>query len=239
VENWIKSLERIPNSRIIIGDNYHSTQEFSNCMLSVGNDYHKCTLEGHINSDASGFMECLKALGSNFENDDLIWFAHTKGFSHDINRINLFFEYYNDKWFRFYDVISERFINNNNLGLLCERVAISNYGEHIINSYKLKELLHLRYPPLGFYALNTFYVMRGSVVKFLFNNESILFKYPNIVDCLGFNRWFFEANVPEVAWMSGFDVDAFRSSPDYQAFMDFKSASIFSQKAEMVPGGYK
>lgn len=148
----------------------------------------------HINSDAAGFIEALRLLKQSAEHYDTIWFAHTKGASYNnFNRSRSTRNYYEQHFWSQQERMEQVLLSEPATGLVASKIMINRAQLHNDHSDRLAEFYPFPFRSIGYFVVETFYVMRGSVVHEFLDRCPASFFNQNLVDDLGFDRWFFEA----------------------------------------------
>jgi hypothetical protein len=202
-----------PDSRIFLGVNHGSDPEQVAAMRDSGLDIEICPVPPHIdvNSDAGGFLAALEAFARSPERFDLVWFGHTKGASRTDDRLyrHVRFELDRRFWARRAEI--EAIFADPRIGLFAPQVIPPpTYPWPGPWRGWLDELAALRriyrdcYPPLGLNALDTFFVLRGEIVRAFCDAVSPWFFQTDPAD-FGGSRWFFEMAFPSIASMQGYE----------------------------------
>ncbi|MEI6421300.1 MAG: hypothetical protein WCP55_03720, partial [Lentisphaerota bacterium] len=108
--------------------------------------------------------------------------------------------------------IEQLYENNPKLGIVGNYLLPNRHSFN--NTYRLTSIYpHFTCMPIGYMAVHTFYVMNGHAIHKFLNGCHSDFFTKNIVDELGYDRWFFEANFPAIADMMGYDIQILTNIP--------------------------
>lgn len=153
-----------------------------------------------INSDASGYQMALSILNKDY---DYVVFGHTKGSSYHSMEHSLKYRNYNEIFFwGKLDTMVSLLEFNPNVGIVGTDYIFDHSGSPNYNNINNICEFPIKNPLSGFYA-NTFYLIRGTIVKFLLKNVDISFFSKNL-ETMGFNRYFFESHFPKISSMVGY-----------------------------------
>lgn len=148
----------------------------------------------HVNSDVAGFIEALQQLKNSGRKYDVIWFAHSKGASYKNFKASLpFREHYETDFWSKRAVVEKIFAENPQVGLVGNELLVNRHEMHNAHAERLTELYPFKYQPIGYFVVGTYYAMRGELVHEFIERCNPDFFRKNLVDDLGFSRWFFEA----------------------------------------------
>ena len=198
-----------PNAKIYVGIQGNSIPEAEDLLdgmkdrLSI--KYKRVIPSMVINSDASAFLAGLEA----YKNDgcpenDLCYFVHSKGITSNNDPLRK----------EMYDLLFS------DLGVKAfDDPQVGSYGPYItftdvlIDIKKLQCMgifnANLKYKPMHYYYINTFFIVRGSIVKsFMETVSEKLFTTPIH---LYSDRWLFERDFSHIADMMGY-------LPSYQMY---------------------
>jgi hypothetical protein len=193
----------LPNTTVVIGDNASSCDRWRQHCLRSGLNYSKRSHEHNINSDAAGFFECLRVGAALIEDSDLVWFVHTKGFSTTAEKVNFYFEYYTRKHFSRLSIVREEFERDASIGIYSDRCTEDKYPRRYDLKRAFCDILGAPYAPSREFAENTFFCMRGLLIRLFIERASSLIEFDYFRRC-GFDRWFFESEFPQIAPAFGF-----------------------------------
>ena len=202
-----------PDSRIFLGVNHGSHPEPVEAVRNSGLDVEICPVPPHIevNSDAAGFMAALEKLHRSSEAFDLVWFGHTKGASRadDIIYRHVRFVLERRFWARRNEI--ERIFADPRIGLFAPQYNLlptypwpGLWRGWLDELEALRRIYRDRYPPLGLNALDTFFVLRGEIVRAFCDAVSPWFFRTDPAE-YGASRWFFEMAFPSIATMQGYE----------------------------------
>jgi len=207
---------------VFVGVNRDSCGAWEDLLKQENFHYRKVEEKFHIDSDVSGFMECLKMVRDSHERFDLFWLFHTKGASYDdLAKAMKFYDYYRQNFFARRKDIEEIMTTYPNIGLAANYLIMNAAMKTNDNSMRMKIFYPFKYKPVGYFVFGTFYAMRGTVVhEFLDNCEESFFT-KNLVTELGFDRYFFEVNFCVISNMMGYDAAAldYKEGPQHEFLM--------------------
>ncbi|MGH2615623.1 MAG: hypothetical protein ACRDJC_10320 [Thermomicrobiales bacterium] len=202
-----------PDSRIFVGVNHGSDPAMVDMLAASGLDIEICQVPPRIavNSDAGGFLAALDAFHQDREPFDLVWFGHTKGASRANNayyrHIRFFLEH--SFWARRAEI--ECAFADPRIGLLAARYNLlppfpwpNAWPGWRDDLAALQRIYRDRYPPLGLSALDTFFILRGDIVRAFCDAVGPWFFRADPAE-YGASRWFFEMAFPSIATMQGYE----------------------------------
>jgi len=160
--------------------------------------------------DATGFLTALEGFHRNAEDFDLVWFGHTKGGSVAYDEYATVREALTrDFWVR-PEVISKAFADPR-VGLFAPRYNLTPpypfpgpWQGWAGELTALQRVYRDQYQPLGLAALDTFFVLRGHVVRRFCTAVGDAFFHSDL-GAFGANKWFFEMAFPSIASMQGYE----------------------------------
>ena len=203
-----------PDSRIFLGVNHGSHPEPVDAVRGSGLDVEICPVPADIevNSDAAGFLAALEGFHRSAEQFDLVWFGHTKGASRASDPLyyrHVRFVLERRFWARRAEI--ERVFADPRIGLFAPQYNLlptfpwpGPWRGWLDDLAALQRIYRSRYPPLGLNALDTFYVLRGDIVRAFCDAVSPWFFRTDPAD-YGASRWLFEMAIPSIATMQGFE----------------------------------
>jgi hypothetical protein len=169
--------------------------------------------------DATGFLTALEAFRDDEEGFDLVWFVHTKGASK-----SAYEEYQRDRYQHDRDFWARR----EEISRAFADPKIGLYAAHynLTPPYPfpgqtegwtgeltaLQRVYRDRFAPLGLCAFETFFTLRGEIVRRFCNRVAEGF-FPTDPGQYGANKWFFEMAFPSVASMQGYEPYIARDVP--------------------------
>jgi hypothetical protein len=202
-----------PDSRIFLGVNHGSHPDPVAAVLASGLDVQVCPVapEIDVTSDAGGFLAALEAFQRSDERFDLVWFGHTKGASRAdapyYRHIRLLLE--RRFWARRAEI--ETIFADPRIGLFAPQFNPSPtypwpgpWRGWLDELAALQRIYRDRYPPLGLNALDTFFVLRGEILRAFCDAVWPWFFRTDPAD-YGASRWFFEMAFPSIATMQGYE----------------------------------
>ena len=161
--------------------------------------------------DASGFLTALAEFRDAEECFDLVWFVHTKGAStasytdYQVDR----YMHERDFWARGEEIA--RFFRDPKIGLFTAHYnptppypfagATEGWARELTS---LQRVYRDRFAPLGLCAFETFFVLRGEIVRRFCQRVAADFFQTDPGD-YGLNKWFFEMAFPSIASMQGYE----------------------------------
>lgn len=202
-----------PDSRIFLGVNHGSDPEQVAAMRDSGLDIQICPVppEIDLNSDAAGFQAALAAFAASTEPFDLVWFGHTKGASRADDRAYRHVRFFVDRRFWARRAEIEAIFADPKIGLFAPQYCLpptlpwsGPWRGWLDELAALQRIYRDRYPPLGLNALDTFFVLRGEIVRAFCDAVSPWFFQTDPAD-YGASRWFFEMAFPSIATMQGYE----------------------------------
>jgi len=159
--------------------------------------------------DATGFVTALEGFFHSREDFDFVWFGHTKGGSKQFNDdqhirselIDTFWERRGDVARAFGDPAIGLFAPRYNLTPPYPFAGPPHGWTNQLSA--LQRVYRDARPPLGLCALDTFFVIRGDIVRRFCDavGEEFFRIDPGTY---GANKWFFEMAFPSIASMQGF-----------------------------------
>jgi hypothetical protein len=202
-----------PDSRIFLGVNHGSHPEPVAAVLASGLDVQVCPVppEIEVTSDAGGFLAALEGFDQADEAFDLVWFGHTKGASRADDRIyhHVRFQLERRFWARRAEI--EAVFADPRIGLFAPQFNLpptypwpGPWRGWLDELAALQRIYRDRYPPLGLNALDTFFVLRGKIVRAFCDAVAPWFFRTDPAD-YGASRWFFEMAFPSIATMQGYE----------------------------------
>lgn len=151
-----------------------------------------------IDSDASGFIEALKLYSQSPMDFDRCYFIHTKGITsnNDALRKTMFDELFDEA------TIQERF-SNPQVGSYGPYITLTNVNADLEKMACLRKFNSkaFQYPVLGYYYINTLYVIKNELVKRFMSDVSPEF-FTTHVDLIS-DRWMFERDFMHLVDMQG------------------------------------
>jgi hypothetical protein len=203
-----------PDSKLFIGINHGSDPAWLPVLQQSGLDITIAPALPHMSvaSDAGGFLAALREYERCDEEFDLVWFGHSKGASRD-------YDYYRSMrllidhnfWARRADV--ERAFADPKIGLYAARTTVASTDPYdradddpgwVGELDALRRIYRDRYAPLGLHAYETFFAMRGTVLRRFCDVVGPRF-FTTDPKAYGAGRWFFEMAFPSIPSMQGFD----------------------------------
>jgi hypothetical protein len=202
-----------PDSKIFVGINHGTAAKWPQIIRGTGLDVEVCfpPPEITVTSDAAGFLAALRQYERQDEAFDILWFGHTKGASQNT------YQYYQgirllvDRtfWAR-RDAVEQAFADPK-VGLFAARYNLyPTYPweegipgwDHELDA--LQRIYRERYAPLGLNAYETFFALRGAIVRRFCDvvGPDFFFTDPREY---GADRWFFEMAFPSIASMQGYE----------------------------------
>jgi hypothetical protein len=153
-----------------------------------------------VDSDVSGFQAALKSMRDAGKEYQLVWFGHTKGATadHPGVRRHLIEGFFLDR------ARIERLFDEPRVGAFGYDMSIELHNLGDIDSRMDSLVLKFPYATIGTFYLHTFYVIRGSIVGHFLGGCSEVFFTRNLVDDLGFDRYFFERDFARITERSGY-----------------------------------
>lgn len=201
-----------PKTPVLIGDSHGSCEEWWMPLANSGRLIGKSDARFNIDSDAEGFMECLRMLKRHGEEYDIVWLFHTKGSSHDDDYALKYLGMFKRIFFGRRYEIERCYEVHRKLGVVGNFLMPNRHS--FANTYRLSTVYpHFKCQPIGYMAVHTFYAMNGHAIHNFIHKCHLDFFERNIVSDLGFDRWFFEANFPAVADMQGYDIFSLDAVP--------------------------
>jgi hypothetical protein len=160
--------------------------------------------------DTTGFLTALTGIHGCDETFDLAWFGHTKGGSSTLDHTTLVRnELLRNFWGRRAEIT--RTFDNPSIGLFAPRYNLTppypfpgpwkGWTEELS---ALRRIYRDCCAPLGLCALDTFFVLRGEIVRRFCDTvgNTLLCTDPG---AYGANKWFFEMAFPSIAAMQGYE----------------------------------
>lgn len=188
----INLLKSFVNIEVFCGVNYGSCQQWINKISQSNFVYDIVPKNLHIDSDASGYQLALKLIKNSNKDFDYIFFIHTKGGVNDRDS--------------FYIELDNLFFNNQSFINILDRLKDEKYGGYApwftfttgpkINS--LDTFYKFNFTPFFGMFLQSFYVIKYSIIKEFLYNCSNDFYEKNLVTELGFDRYFFERDMATI-----------------------------------------
>jgi hypothetical protein len=160
--------------------------------------------------DATGFLTALEGFRDDAGCYDLAWFVHTKGASADYARYRADrFMHERDFWARREEIA--RVFRDPKIGLFAAHYnptppypfpGRTEGWTHELAS--LRRVYHDRFAPLGLCAFETFFVLRGEIVRRFCQRVADGF-FQTEPGAYGLSKWFFEMAFPSIASMQGYE----------------------------------
>ena len=152
-----------------------------------------------VDSDASGFQRALQLMREEGKEYRLVWFGHTKGATANHPELRR-------------RLIDSLYLERDRITRLFDDPCVGSYGHDMTVDLTLAEidaridslLFPLPYESIGTFYLHTFYVLRGSILKRFLDGCSEDFFTKNLVEELGFDRYFFERDFARLADRFGY-----------------------------------
>jgi hypothetical protein len=194
-----------PDSKLFVGMNHGSDPVWEGRLRDSGLDAAVRWARPEIGDywDATGFLTALEAFHDSDEEFALVWFGHTKGASgahhtdYHRNRVELQRNY----WARRNEITGV--FDDPEIGLFARRFAPWWEGICGRELPALTRVYRGDFAPLGMSAFDTFFVMRGAIVRRFCDSVTKGF-FTTSPGEYGANRWFFEMAFPSVATMQGY-----------------------------------
>jgi hypothetical protein len=202
-----------PDSKIYIGLNHGTAAQWPQIIRASGLDVEVCLPLPDITltSDATGFLTALRAYDRATEPFDLVWFGHTKGASqqtYDFYR-GARLQIERNFWARRDDV--ERAFADPKIGLYTARANLyptfpwpgkhRGWDDELL---ALQRIYRERYAPVGTNAYETFFALRGTILRRFCDAVGPEF-FAMDPRQYGGDRWFFEMAFPSIASMQGYE----------------------------------
>jgi hypothetical protein len=154
--------------------------------------------------DTTGFLTALEGYSESDECFDLVWFGHTKGGG------TTQFALYNSVlwslqrrfWARRDE--TENIVADPRVGIFAPRLCplpVGIWGDELA---AVQRVFRDAYAPIGLHAKETFYVLRGAIVRRFCQTVGRGF-FLSDPGSYGANRWFFEIGFPNIASMQGYE----------------------------------
>ena len=200
------------NSKLFIGMNHGSDPLWESWFRdsSMDSDVRWVPPEMGDYWDTTGFLTALTGFLGSDESFDLIWFGHSKGGSSSFGHTTLVRnELLRDFWERRAEIAHA--FDDPRIGLFAPRYNLTppypfpgpwkGWTEELT---ALQRIYRDRYAPLGLCALDTFFVLRGGIVRrFCDSVDNDFFRTDPAA--YGANKWFFEMAFPSIATMQGYE----------------------------------
>jgi hypothetical protein len=192
--------ERFADCDFFVGINTGSLPEWEAALAESGLPIRYGTVEPGltVDSDASGFQKALELMRSEHREYRLVWFGHTKGATSDDPELRR-------------RLIEDFYLQRHRIERLFAHPRVGSFGHDVSVSVdmgaideRMDRLFPFPYAGIGTFYLHTFYVIRGSIVRRFLEGCSDEFFARNLVDELGFDRYFFERDFSRLADKSGF-----------------------------------
>jgi hypothetical protein len=202
-----------PDSKFFIGINHGTATKWPEIIRNSGLDVEVCMPQPEITvtSDAAGFLAALRQYERSDEEFDLLWFGHTKGASQQTYDYYGGLRFLQDRTFWARRDAVERAFSDPKIGLFAARYNL--YPTYPWQSGapgwagELDALRHIyreRYAPLGLNAYETFFALRGAVVRRFCDVVGSEFFRLDPRE-YGADRWFFEMAFPSIASIQGYE----------------------------------
>ena len=195
----------LADAKLFVGMNHGSDPTWEERVRDSGFDVEVRWARPEIGDywDATGFIAALETLHESPERFGLVWFGHTKGGS--LKRF--------DSYAYIRGFLEERFWHRREwIGRLFDDPLIGVFAPHFCplppafyarELYALKRVYRDRCAPLGLHARDTFFIMRGQVVRnFCDAVDERFFRTPP--GAYGAGRYLFEVGFPSIASMQGY-----------------------------------
>jgi hypothetical protein len=192
--------ERFADCDFFVGINTHSLPEWELALKASG----LCVKYGRVDprltvdSDASGFQQALELMRDEHREYRIVWFGHTKGAT-------------TGKASERRRLIEDFFLERKHIARAFEHPRVGSYGHDVSVSTtlakidaRMNRLFPFPYTGIGTFHLHTFYALRGSIVRGFLDGCSEDFFTENLVEDLGFDRYFFERDFSRLADKFGY-----------------------------------
>jgi hypothetical protein len=204
---YLEQLEQhFADCHIFLGANLRSDPSWEDRLLGTGLDIEFCRPQPGTGDywDASGFLAALHAFARGQEEFRLIWIAHTKGGSQDTIASYRDVLYFLDRRFWQRRAALTAAFDDERVGIAAARFSPWSIGISELEIAALQRVYRAGYAPLGLHAKETFYVMRGEIVR-RFCNDVLPEFFSIDLGLLGASRYFFEVAFPNIASMQGYE----------------------------------
>jgi hypothetical protein len=209
------------DSKLFIGMNHGSDPVWESRFAEAGMDCEVRWASPELGDywDTTGFLTALAGFLDSTESFDLIWFGHSKGGSSAFDHSAMVRdELVRTFWERRTEI--SRAFDDPSVGLFAPRYNLTppypfpgpwkGWTEELSS---LQRIYRDRCAPLGLCALDTFFVLRGEIVRrFCDAVGSELFRTDP--GAYGANKWFFEMAFPSIATMQGYEPFIGTEAPD-------------------------
>jgi hypothetical protein len=211
-EYYLELLRRYhPAAKLFIGMNHGSDPRWEEAFRTSGMDAEVRWARPELGDywDATGFITALEGFHDRDETFGLVWFGHTKGgskaFAAD-TEVRAMLE--RDFWARREEIAAA--FRDPALGLFAPRCNLTppypfpgpwnGWGEELA---ALQRVYRDEAQPLGLCALDTFFALRGAIVRRFCDAVGAPF-FRTDPSAYGANKWFFEMAFPSIAAMQGY-----------------------------------
>lgn len=198
--------QHFADSHIFLGVNPRSDPAWEPRLLQAGLDIEFCRPRPGSGDywDASSFHAALSRFAESREDYRLIWMAHTKGGSQDaIAKYQDVLYFLDRRFWQRRETLTAAFTDER-VGVAAARFSPWSIGTSEPEMAALQRVYRAGYAPLGLHAKETFYVMRGDIVR-RFCNDVLPEFFSVDLGLLGASRYFFEVAFPSIASMQGYE----------------------------------
>ncbi|MFN8660416.1 MAG: hypothetical protein U0075_00905 [Thermomicrobiales bacterium] len=195
-----------PEAKLFIGMNHGSEPTWEDRVRAAGLDVEVRWARPELGDywDTTGFIAALEGLHNSQERFDLVWFGHTKGGSRDAFAEYDAVRYRLLRTFWARRVMIERVFEDAQVGIFAPHFAPLPAGFYGDELPALQRIYRGRFAPVGLHARETFFVMRGGIVRqFCEEAGPAIFSRPP--GAYGAGRYFFEIGFPNIAAMQGYE----------------------------------